>query len=134
MRRLGIVALAAIAVAPAALADPYRDYLLHCSGCHMPDGTGLPPEVPTLVGPLGVMMQTQAGRDYVVRVPGAAQSPLSDAALAEVINWLLEAFNQDTLPQDFRPLDGAEVGAARREVLADPVKLRNRLWPDIDSR
>ncbi len=134
MRWLAVFVVASVAGAPAVLADPYRDYLLHCSGCHMPDGSGLPPEVPTLVGPLGVMVQTKEGRDYVVRVPGAAQAPLSDAALAAVVNWLLEKFNRDTLPEDFRPLDGAEVGAARREVLTDPVKLRQRLWPDIDAR
>lgn len=133
-RRAGCAIAALVAVAHAAVADSRSDYLLHCSGCHMPDGSGLPPVVPTLVGTLGVMIRTEEGRGYVVRVPGSAQSPLSDDALADVINWLLLEFNRHTLPEEFRPLDGAEVGIARRQVLADPVKLRNELWPNIDAR
>ena len=111
------------------LADPRSDYLLHCAGCHQPDGTGLPPDVPSLVGPLGQIVASPAGRDYLARVPGAAQAPLTDAGLASVLNWVLQEFNADTLPASFKPLNGREVGKSRARVLADPLKARNELWP-----
>ena len=115
-----------------AKADPRADYLLHCGGCHLPDGSGAPPDVPKLTDTLGRIVQSQEGRDYVVRVPGATQTPLTDQQLADVMNWVLKTFNADTLSPDFEPLTGEEVKAARKRVLADPLKLRQELWPDYD--
>ena len=100
------------------------DYLLHCSGCHRPDGSGSSPDVPSLRGPLGTLVATPEGRAYIARVPEVAQSPLDDYDLARLLNWMLEEFNPDTLPEGFRPLDGREVGVARRRVLADPLRAR----------
>jgi len=105
---------------------------MHCAGCHLPDASGAPPYVPPLSGSLGYLVRTDAGRDYVARVPGAAQVPISDAALAAVFNWLLSEFNQATMPRDFRPLTAEEIGRSRARVLADPLKLRNELWPPAD--
>ena len=110
-------------------ADPKVDYLLHCSGCHMPDGRGLEPVVPTLHGVIGRMLAKPEGRSYIVRVPGVAQAPLNDRKLAEVLNWVLTEFSGATLPEDFRPLTVAEVSRARGELLADPLRYRQRHWP-----
>jgi hypothetical protein len=63
-------------------------------------------------------------------VPGAAQAPISDEALAAVLNWVLLEFNRETLPAGFRPLRGSEVKRSRAQVLADPLKRRRELWPD----
>ena len=103
------------------------DYLLHCSGCHRPDGAGAPPEVPSLRGPIGLIVGMPEGREYVARVPEAAQAPLEDDELARVLNWMLREFSADTLPEDFRLLEAAEVGAARARVLADPLRARARI-------
>ena len=112
------------------------DYLLHCSGCHLPDGTGAPPEVPSLRGPMGAIVATPEGRDYIARVPEVAQAPLGDDALARVLNWVLLEFNGETLPKSFRLLDAAEVGVARVKVLADPLRAREaivgRYADDVD--
>lgn len=121
-------AMLACAAAPAA-ADPRGDYLMHCAGCHLADASGSPPYVPSLAGPLGRIAASPEGRDYLARVPGAAQAPISDDALAAVLNWLLLEFNRDTLPQNFRPLRGTEVAKSRARVLADPVRMRSELWP-----
>lgn len=123
------VLLLLLGLAGSGMADPRSDYLLHCAGCHLPDGSGLPPEVPSLAGPLGAIVASPAGRDYVARVPGAAQAPLSDSELAAVLNWILEQFNADTLPESFVPMDGREVGRSRARVLTDPLKVRDELWP-----
>lgn len=126
--RIGLALLAICCCAGAVAADADRaaryDYLLHCSGCHRVDGAGAPPEVPTLRGPVGRLLATAEGRAYVVRVPEVAQSPLGDAALARLLNWMLREFNADTLPKGFRPMQADEVAAARRRVLADPLRAR----------
>jgi hypothetical protein len=127
VRKLLIALLLVLPVQAAG--DARSDYLLHCAGCHRPDGTGLPPDVPSLVGPLGRIAASRAGRDYLARVPGAAQAPLTDAGLASVLNWVLAEFNADTLPSSFEPLNGREVGQSRAHVLADPLKARSELWP-----
>jgi hypothetical protein len=111
-------------------ASARTDYLLHCAGCHMPEGNGLPPEVPTLVGSLGRIAASDEGRDYIARVPGASQAPISDAQLAAVLNWVLLEFNSETLPESFRPLTVREVRKSRNKVLSDPLKMRRTLWPD----
>ena len=127
MRKLIIALL--LMFSAQAMGDPRSDYLLHCAGCHRPDGTGLPPDVPSLVGSLGRMVASPAGRDYLARVPGAAQAPLTDAGLASVLNWVLEEFNADSLPNGFRTLNAQEVGKSRARVLADPLRARRELWP-----
>jgi cytochrome c553 len=127
----GLVAGALLTLAAPTLADPRADYLMHCAGCHLADASGVPPYVPSLAGPLGRLVASPQGRDYIARVPGAAQSPLSDDELAAVLNWLLFEYNRDTLPKDFRRLLGSEVARSRARVLADPQKLRGELWPDL---
>jgi len=128
--RLNILILLLAFAGPAG-ANPRSDFLLHCGGCHRPDGTGLPPSVPSLVGQLGRIAASAEGRDYLARVPGAAQAPISDEELAAVLNWVLEEFNSETLPASFKPLKGKEVGKSRARVLADPLKMRGELWPDL---
>lgn len=101
------------------------DYLLHCGGCHLADGKGNPPNVPTL-DDLEEIISTPIGRDYVARVPGASQVPISDQALADVFNWILVT----TTDAEFEPLTAEEVGSSRRRVLADPVGYRQQFWPE----
>ncbi|MEM7019417.1 MAG: hypothetical protein AAF512_19025 [Pseudomonadota bacterium] len=112
-----------------AAADARFDYLLHCGGCHLANGRGAPPEIPTLRNELGKIVDSLAGRDYIARVPGSAQAPISDAALANVLNWILREFNAETLPKDFQPMSAEEVGRSRQNILADPLKHRQQLWP-----
>jgi len=111
-------------------ADPQADFLLHCAGCHLADARGVPPSIPSLRESLGKIVATAEGRNYIVRVPGATQTPLTDADLAAVMNWVLRTYNKDTLPADFKPLSADEVARARKQVLTDPVKMRESLWPD----
>lgn len=123
MRWLGGMLLA-LALASAASADPKTDYLLYCRGCHLENGAGVPPDVPSLHNTLGRLLASPAGRAYIVRVPGVAQTPMDDARLAAVLNWVLLEFNAATLPETFLPYSASEVGDARRDTLDDPLKLR----------
>ncbi len=113
-------------------ASPRTNYLLYCSGCHLPSGIGNPPNVPTLHDELGRMMVVEEMRPYLVKVPGSSQTPLTDAELAAVVNWVLVEFNADTLPEDFQPISAEEVTASRETILADPLKYRIQYWKDYD--
>ena len=110
--------------------DAQARYLLHCRGCHLADGTGVPPDVPTLVDEIGRLVATPVGREYVVRVPGVSQAGLDDAGLAVVLNWILETFIAETLPANFQPYSASEIAEARGKVLADPLKYRRMLRLD----
>ena len=137
MRRLyaPLVVVSLFGMAGPTVADPRGDFLLHCAGCHLADASGAPPYVPSLAGPLGRLVASAEGRDYIARVPGAAQAPISDDALAAVLNWILFEYNRDSLPTSFKPLRGAEVANSRSRVLADPLKRRRELWPEsLDER
>ena len=113
-------------------ASPRINYLLYCSGWHRPLGEGNPPNVPTLHNELGLMMSVQEMRGYLARVPGSAHAPITDAELADVLNWMLEQFNADTLPEDFKKLTVEEVTKAREESLADPNQYRADFWKPYD--
>ncbi len=126
---LRVLALLTSLHAAFAVADPRVNYLLHCSGCHLPNGESAPPDVPSLRDHLGEIASSSAGRDYLARVPGAAQTPLSDSELAEVLNWMLLEFNAQSLPESFVPLTASEVAESRQNVLADPEGYRKQLWP-----
>ena len=130
---LGVAYADGVGQATAERAAARVDYLLHCSGCHRPDGAGAPPEVPSLLGPIGAIVATSAGRDYLARVPEVAQSPLNDDDLARLLNWVLWEFSASTLPGGFRPLDAAEVGVSRTRVLADPLRARAAIAGDYGA-
>ncbi len=117
-----------LALATPAQADTRANYLLHCGGCHLSDGSGAPGVVPSLRDDLGRMITVSQGRGYLVRVPGSSQALLNNAELAAVINWVLTEFNSATLADDFEPFTAEEVKGARSDVLMDPLKFRAEFW------
>ena len=127
-----IVALALVCLmGNSALAATAKfNYLLHCAGCHLPDGRGVEPEVPSLREKLGPLTTSAEGRGYLVQVPGASQVPLTDQELRDVVNWVLIEYNAKTLPNPFNPLTTKEVSKYRKNSLADPLEYRKRFWPD----
>lgn len=128
---LGVVAAFACSTAAfAADSDTraWRHWALNCQGCHQPDGAGLPGATPPLRGVAARFTATPEGRAYLVRVPGVANSPLSDADLAELLNWLLLRFDREHLNADFRPYQAAEVGRLRlRPLRVEAARVRAEL-------
>lgn len=123
MRRL-LIAILAVATAAPSAADPHADYLLYCRGCHLHTGDAVPAaNVPSLQA-LAPLLASQEGRDYIVRVPGVSQTPMSDAQLAAVLNWVVANFNADAIAGDFRAYTAEEVSKARDKVLTDPLRAR----------
>jgi mono/diheme cytochrome c family protein len=132
VRRCAAAALAAaasglLAAAASAGESPRVLYMLHCQGCHLPDGSGRPGEVPSLAGTLGRLAAVPRGRAYLVQVPGSASSPLSDAELAAVLNWMLGAFSPAPPAASVAPYDAAEVARYRATPLVDVAGARARL-------
>jgi mono/diheme cytochrome c family protein len=113
-------------LAHAAAAGPAQDYILYCMGCHGPEAQGVPGKVPPLAGMLGRFMRTAEGRNYVLRVPGAANSALADAQLAAVLNWLSERYGIPGEPPP-APFTEQEVAGVRRTPLADVLATRREL-------
>ena len=107
--------------------EPAVDYALNCQGCHLDDGSGTPGSVPPLAGSVGRFTRVPGGREFIVRVPGVATSALDDAALAAVLNWMLERFGKPDVPADFRPYGAAEVGALRQKPLTNVDRVRAEL-------
>lgn len=119
-----IFAAALVAAAGQAFADPHTDYLLYCRGCHLHTGDAVPSASIPSLHELAPLLETQEGRDYLVRVPGVAQSGMNDVRLAEVLNWVIANFNAETVGDDFKRFTAEEVSKARPIVLADPLRAR----------
>jgi mono/diheme cytochrome c family protein len=111
--------------------SPHVNYMLHCQGCHLPGGVGHPGIVPNLQDHIGLFLRNEQGRAYLVQVPGAAQSALDDSELADVLNWMLQEFDQRHVDANFVRFTSAEVeryravkltavSAARSKILAEP--------------
>src|ERR1700721_1716168 len=115
--RLRLALMAACLFAGAASANPAQDYMLFCMGCHGAQAEGVPGKVPPLAHSLGRFMRMPAGRNYVLRVPGAANSVLSDAQLAAVLNWLAREYSSEELTADVPMFTAAEVTALRHTPL-----------------
>lgn len=112
---------------------PEVNYMLHCMGCHLPDGSGGPPDVPDLRGEMGRLLAVEGGREYLVQVPGASQAPISDAELAAVVNYMLETFNDHVLPADYAPLTTDEVARWRKDWLPDVATVRRDLMTRLEQ-
>ena len=99
-----------------------HDYLLHCAGCHRFDGSGSA-AVPAL-DQVARYAASSGGREYLVRVPGIAQAPLSDERLAALLDYVVATFGDGRAVPSFR---GQEVAAFRERPLRDPLGARARL-------
>jgi mono/diheme cytochrome c family protein len=131
-RALPLAVVTVLATAPAwapawAMSGAELAYTLECAGCHRADGTGTPGSVPGLRDSVARFLAVPGGREYLSRVPGVAQAPLDDAALAAVLNWILERFDGVHVPAGFAPYTADEVGRLRRQPLLDVERARAQL-------
>jgi hypothetical protein len=128
-----LFAFASSVAAPAASQDPRIDFMLHCQGCHLADGSGAPDSVPSLKDSMGRYLLVPGGREYLLRVPGSALSPLSDERLAGVLNWMIRAFGPSGVAADFEPFSAEEVVRYRSSPLTDVEPLRSELLRKIQN-
>lgn len=109
------------------------NYQMFCQGCHTPDGTG-GKSVPKIKGHIGYFLQNQVAREYLVRVPGSANSSLNDEQLAEVLNWMIIELGGKSVPTDMRYFTTKEVGNLRQAPLFEVVEYREKLVKQLSVK
>ena len=103
------------------------NYMLQCQGCHKASGSGMPPQTPDFHEHGNAFMHSDAGRRYWISVPGAANSPLTDGELADVLNYIAD----DIVKVDnHKAFTAEEVHAHRGEKMTNVYEVRQHL---IDS-
>src|SRR5580692_9203218 len=107
--------------------QPVVNYQLRCMGCHLADGSGQPGRVPSIRRSLVLFSASPEGRDYVIRVPGVAQSPLSDEDTAALLNWMAKNLSDRKVPPGFVDYSEAEVHGLRVRPLVRVSAVRARL-------
>lgn len=119
-----------------------------CSGCHQPNGLGIPGNFPPLAGHIPVVLAAKGGREYLPQLignglrggiqvlgqPYNGQMPsflwLEDAQISDLLNYLSVAWdNAKLLPTDFKPYTPEEVKAARGKLgsSANMLEIRTKL-------
>ena len=83
---------------------------------------------------MGDFLHVPGGREYLVEVPGVAASALSDAEIAQVLNWLLVTFNKAETPPDFKPYTAAEVAKYRPHQLIKITETRDDLVKRLKAK
>ncbi len=131
MKRLLVAVVLALPVGVMALertpmGDARQNYTLFCAGCHAETGRGIPHKVPRLNGRLALYLGVEGGRDFILRVPGVANSQLDDARLAAVMNHVVARFAPER-SLGFRSFTPDEVHEARRRPLVGIEVERTRL-------
>jgi len=112
-----------------------RDYVLNCAGCHRLDGKGAEHlGIPDFRAHIGIFTHLPQGREYLFRVPGAAQALLSDERLAHVLNWIIATYDAQRARQPgYAPFTGAEVATARARRYDDVAKIRRELTQQLQA-
>jgi cytochrome c551/c552 len=123
--RVIAVATAAAASFGAPAYEPAMNYTLQCMGCHTPDGAGVPDRVPSIRTTLLPFARLAAGRQFLVQVPGSAQSTLSNAELAELLNWMIDNLSAER--GDYQRFTEEEVARYRPQALVEVRATRERL-------
>jgi hypothetical protein len=112
-------------------------YLTSCGGCHGIEGKSAPGAVPTLRGLAGTFLCTRQGRDFIIRLPDVALTPLSDRALTEVMNFVVFDLGSPVAAGGrAERYTVAEVARLRRHPLTDTglTAYRNRVVAGLASR
>ena len=113
------------AAQPVSAGSPALNYRLHCMGCHLDDGSGMPQRgIPSMKGVLGHFLRLPQGRALIVQVPGVVNTPLNDRQVAELMNWMLSQWAGDSLPPGAPPYSEAEVRQLRASRPSDVARAR----------
>lgn len=142
MKRLFALGLIALTASPATAEMSARgNYILRCTGCHGIEGMGTAEGgVPPFPGSVGHIANTEAGRDYMMHVPGVIASSLSDSEIASVMNYVIATFDTTEAP-DFtveevtrrRALPMTDIVVARRAVVQEletkGISIADYPWP-----
>ena len=88
--------------------------------------------MPALRGEMAKFLAVEGGREFLVQVPGSAQSPLTDQELADTLNWMLAQFGPADIARQHPPYTAAEVAGLRGEPLVNVQAARETLVEAIN--
>ena len=140
---LSLFMLSSLASAEATLDARYQEleinparakfnYQMLCQGCHIPTGEG-GRGVPNMRNQVGYFLNQPAAREYLIRVPGSANSALDNQRLAELLNWVVVEFAGSSEPQQWPPFSVQEVTVARAAPLFEVVEYRRELVKQLNA-
>lgn len=92
----------------------------------------MPGAVPTMKGFVANFLTVPGGREYLARVPGVANSTLSDEDLAALMNWLIPEMGPH-LTTEFKPYTSQEIRKLRRMRLQDVNSARAALVDEMPA-
>ncbi|GAA4490354.1 c-type cytochrome [Gluconacetobacter tumulicola] len=127
----------ALLFSSSALAEPSARtrYLLKCSGCHLPDGSGeISGGIPNFVGSVGVFADLPEGRAYLMHVPGVIGSSMDDKGISDVMNYIMETFAGTSLSSDYRSFSPREVSELRKKNIGNLVEYRRKVAALLNKR
>ncbi len=108
-------------------------WMINCQGCHRADGGATSDQVPALRGSVAKFLTVDGGREYLIRVPGVSMAPLSDESIASLTNWMLNEFDREDIPADFKGYTADEVRELRQEPYSSEAgTIRAGLLEKID--
>lgn len=125
------ILLLAVAAAPGhagnTASSPRSNYVLHCSGCHGMKGLGtVEGGIPAFPGSVGHIVGTETGRTYVMHVPGVTGNSMSDAQIAEVMNYILDEWSEGGAH-----FTAEEVARRRSIPIGDVVAYRRKVVAEL---
>jgi len=110
------------------------NYMLNCQGCHGPDAQGSESaNVPRMKDFVGSFLRVPGGREFLVQVPGSANASITDAELAELLNWMIPSVSANQMPAHFEPYTTEEITALRYSPEEDVMGRRAELVRAIDA-
>lgn len=129
---VAILALALGAGAEAGERSARANYILLCSGCHNVSGMGSKTGgVPAFPGSVGRIAASDRGRTYMMHVPGVVSNAMSDAEIADVMNYILDTWAAEARAAPFTP---DEVTRRRAVPVPDVVEERRQLAEELASQ
>lgn len=121
------------AAAPAEEAARARtNFIHHCTGCHLADGSGAPSKgIPSMRNTLSQFLKVTGGREFIVQVPGVMNSSLNDRDIAGLMNWLLPYVSPGIVPPDMPPYTTEEIARLRKSRPVDVFATRLQLVAEM---
>ncbi|MDG1708446.1 MAG: hypothetical protein P8H03_06770 [Emcibacteraceae bacterium] len=85
------------------------NWMLNCQGCHGAEGKVAAIDTPVINDSVGRFLNVEGGREYLVSVPGVVNAPISDKDKADLMTWIINSFDPDHKPNDFKPFTEEEM-------------------------
>ncbi len=110
-------------------------WIMHCQGCHGVQAQGAPGGAPRMAGVVSKFLHNEAGRAYLSRVPGVAFVSLSNRDVAELMNWVVQTFDAQNLPEHFKPYTEDEMKNLRQQpLISQAFRVRKKILQNLKKK